>query len=140
MTDKFNEFSVNMVSMVYDFEAKEEEKQSLYSSAMLNPSHINVRIGDGSGMNSARQDRLNAPIAFPGSSVVNQNVSMTIHKSNHSPGSQQFQFFKKNPLLPPSPSSRDPNFVLKGKIRDLIHHTEQLYQKMVMEKSKIDKK
>lgn len=136
VSDKFNEFNVNLVSLVYDFEEKNEEKQSIHSSALLNPSQINMKIGYSSIPNSARIEKS----GLKPSSISMANQVQSVHKSTQSPESQQFQFFRKNPLLPPSPSSRDPNFVLKGKIRDLIHHTEQIYQKMVLEKNKTDKK
>lgn len=135
---KFNEFNVGLVSMVYEHEEKEEEK-SLYSSAMINPSHIGMKLKAQSKPNSARVE-ISPRMAPKLDTVSVVNNITSVQKMSNSPESNQFQFFKKNPLLPPSPSSRDPNFVLKGKIRDLIQHTEQLYQKMVMEKNKIDKK
>lgn len=138
--EKFNEFHVNLVNMVYEYEEKEEEKNSVYSSAMINPSQVNVRFGGSSIPNSARIEKVSPPLVGTNLSLINENGSMTVHRSVHSPPNHLQGQLKKNPLLPPSPNSRDPLFVLKGKIRSLVHHTEQLYQKMVLEKNKTDKK
>jgi hypothetical protein len=145
--DKFHEFNVSLYNMCYDMEEKDEEKKSVFSSVILGPSVMNLRLESESPVDSARMfnerfadKKVTEP---PALNLGYLASSMKAHDSFSGPKSmidQNQHFFRKNPLLPPSPVAKDSNFVLKSKIRDLITHTEMLYQKMMSEKAKSNKK
>lgn len=142
---KFHDFNVSLYNMCYDIEEKDEAKKSVYSSIVLAPSAIKLDLE--SPVESARRSCSPSDKKYydnaPSNNLVHQASSMKAQDSYSAQKSfigQNQHLYRKNPLLPPTPVAKDGDFVLKSKIRDLISHTDMLYQKMMAEKVKSNKK
>lgn len=149
-SEKFHEFGQAVYRACYDMEEKEEEeRKSLYSSAIIGPSEINLKLESPKrsklasfpiNAQSLGNVQMSQPAQYGIGSSLNVIPSDPPSDRNSLPSPKRPTRNLKYPLLPPSPNTNDSNFILKSKIRDLIKLTENLYHTVMKEKNKESKK